>query len=99
MAFTFTHIQKLGQLARVAVRDAESERLMQRLEALEAGGQDMRAVPTEGVLPLVHPLPPQVAPELRLREDVVSEPDQRELYQQNAPAVEDGLFLVPKVIE
>ena len=99
MAFTSSDIQQLAQLAHIAVADAETAQLIQRLETLEAQGQAMRTVPVEGTAPLVHPLPPEASPQLRLREDVVNEPDQRERYQQNAPAVEDGLFLVPKVIE
>jgi aspartyl-tRNA(Asn)/glutamyl-tRNA(Gln) amidotransferase subunit C len=61
--------------------------------------EQMRAVDTTGVEPLAHPTAviDQVA--LRLRDDVVSEPNQREANQVSAPAVEDGLFLVPKVIE
>ena len=59
----------------------------------------MRAVDTQGVLPLAHPLAAIQDVQLRLREDVASEPDQREANQRNAPAVEAGLFLVPRVIE
>jgi aspartyl-tRNA(Asn)/glutamyl-tRNA(Gln) amidotransferase subunit C len=59
----------------------------------------MRAVDTRGVEPLAHPVAAIEAVTLRLREDVVSEPNQREANQHSAPAVERGLFLVPKVIE
>ncbi|MBS0403774.1 MAG: aspartyl/glutamyl-tRNA amidotransferase subunit C, partial [Proteobacteria bacterium] len=52
-----------------------------------------------GVEPLAHPLAAVQDVQLRLREDVASEPDQRQAHQQSAPAVEDGLFLVPRVIE
>jgi len=55
----------------------------------------MNAVDTQGVKPMAHPLDAVQ----RLREDVVTEADQREHFQQHAPLVEDGLFLVPKVIE
>mgnify|MGYP001468082052 FL=1 len=55
----------------------------------------MQAVDTEGVEPLAHPLEATQ----RLRADVVSETNQREAYQAIAPAVENGLYLVPKVIE
>jgi aspartyl-tRNA(Asn)/glutamyl-tRNA(Gln) amidotransferase subunit C len=59
------------------------------------------AVDTTGVLPMAHPVDAMQGAhiELRLRPDVASEPNQRDLNQQSAPAVERGLFLVPKVIE
>jgi aspartyl-tRNA(Asn)/glutamyl-tRNA(Gln) amidotransferase subunit C len=59
----------------------------------------MRAVDTSGVEPLSHPVAAVQDVALRLREDVASEPDNREANQRSAPAVERGLFLVPKVIE
>lgn len=59
----------------------------------------MRAVDTAGIEPLTHPVEVAEAVVLRLRDDVASEPNQREANQRSAPAVEDGLFLVPKVIE
>lgn len=59
----------------------------------------MRAVDTAGIEPLTHPVEVAEAVALRLRDDVASEPNQREANQRSAPAVEDGLFLVPKVIE
>ena len=59
----------------------------------------MRAVDTSGVTPLAHPVATIQEITLRLREDIASEPNQREANQKSAPAVERGLFLVPKVIE
>ncbi len=59
----------------------------------------MRAVDTTGVEPLAHPVAAVQDIVLRLADDVVSEPDNREANQRSAPAVENGLFLVPKVIE
>ncbi len=59
----------------------------------------MRAVDTTGVAPLYTPLSAVADVSLRLREDVVTEPDNREANQKSAPAVEGGLFLVPRVIE
>jgi aspartyl-tRNA(Asn)/glutamyl-tRNA(Gln) amidotransferase subunit C len=59
----------------------------------------MRAVDTTGVEPLAHPMAAVRDITLRLRDDVASEPNQREANQRSAPAVEDGLFLVPRVIE
>lgn len=59
----------------------------------------MRAVDTNGVEPLPHPIATIQEVALRLRDDIASETDQREANQRSAPAVERGLFLVPKVIE
>jgi aspartyl-tRNA(Asn)/glutamyl-tRNA(Gln) amidotransferase subunit C len=59
----------------------------------------MRAVDTTGLEPLAHPVAANQEVALRLRDDIASEPNQREANQQSAPAVERGLFLVPKVIE
>jgi aspartyl-tRNA(Asn)/glutamyl-tRNA(Gln) amidotransferase subunit C len=72
--------------------------------------EQMRAVDTSGVVPMAHPIDamPNLATHdptaqegmhLRLRDDLVSEPNQRDANQRSAPAVERGLFLVPKVIE
>lgn len=102
MAFTATDtssVAQLARLARVALTEPESTALAQRLQDFEARTAAMRAVPTEGVQPLVYALPPDQPLALGLRPDVASEPDRRERYQQNAPAVQDGLFLVPQVIE
>ena len=59
----------------------------------------MRAIDTTGIEPLAHPAAAVRDVTLRLAEDVVNEPDNREANQRSAPAVERGLFLVPKVIE
>ncbi|VTU13061.1 aspartyl/glutamyl-tRNA amidotransferase subunit C [Variovorax sp. PBL-E5] len=61
--------------------------------------EQMRAVDTAGIEPLAHPVAAVQDVTLRLADDVVSEPDNREANQRSAPAVENGLFLVPKVIE
>jgi aspartyl-tRNA(Asn)/glutamyl-tRNA(Gln) amidotransferase subunit C len=61
--------------------------------------EQMRAVDTQGVEPLAHPVAAMQDIALRLRDDLVSEPNQREANQRSAPAVERGLFLVPRVIE
>ena len=61
--------------------------------------EQMSAVDTSGVEPLYTPLSALHPVELRLRDDVVSETDERQANQRSAPVVEDGLFLVPKVIE
>jgi aspartyl-tRNA(Asn)/glutamyl-tRNA(Gln) amidotransferase subunit C len=88
-------ISRLARLARIEVTDAQAEALIPELEGILALVDEMRAVPTTGIEPMSHP---QEAMQ-RLREDRVTEQDARAKYQAVAPAVEDGLYLVPKVIE
>ena len=88
-------VRRIARLARIEVADAEVERLRGELNGILALVEKMQAVDTSGVEPMAHP---QDARQ-RLREDRVSESDERERNQSVAPAVEDGLYLVPKVIE
>lgn len=99
MALTAQDISRVAHLARLHLQPEESERALAQINRFFGLVEQMAAVPTEGIEPMAHPveLTGQVA--LRLREDVVTEPDQRQANQQSAPAVERGLFLVPKVIE
>ncbi len=99
MALTSHDIARLAHLARLELGVDQSERMLTQLNDFFAIAQAMRAVDTVGVEPLAQPLAAIQDVALRLREDVVSEPDRREAFQRNAPAVEDGLFLVPRVIE
>ena len=99
MALTLTDIDRIAHLARLALPDAERAPMLARLNGFFGLVEAMRAVDTTGVEPLAHPLAAVQDVQLRLRPDVVSESDQRQANQQSAPAVEDGLFLVPRVIE
>lgn len=99
MALTSDDIGRIAQLARLELSTEESERLLPRLNGFFRIVDAMCAVDTTGVEPLTQPIAAIQDVQLRLRDDVVSEPDQRDLYQRSAPAVEDGLYLVPKVIE
>ena len=99
MALTLTDIDRIAHLARLALPNGERQPLLERLNGFFGLVEAMRAVDTTGVEPLAHPLAAVQDVQLRLREDVASEPDQRQANQQSAPAVEDGLFLVPRVIE
>ncbi len=99
MSLTRPDIERIAHLARLELNDAQSERMQTKLNDFFATVEAMRAVDTTGVEPLAHPIAAIQDVQLRLREDTVSEPDQREANQRSAPAVEDGLFLVPKVIE
>lgn len=99
MALTPQDIGRIANLARLELRPEESERMLTQLNGFFDTVEQMRAVDTAGVEPLSHPVAAIQDIALRLRDDVVSEPNQREANQQSAPAVERGLFLVPKVIE
>jgi len=95
-------IARIANLARLELLDAESDRLLKQLNAFFDIVTQIGQVDTRGVLPMAHPLDAMretSPPTLRLRDDQVSEPNQREANQRSAPAVENGLFLVPKVIE
>ena len=99
MALTPQDVSRIAHLARLELQPAESAKLLTDLNDFFAHVEQMNAVDTSGVEPLYTPLSTVQEVTLRLREDVVSEINQRELNQRSAPAVEDGLFLVPKVIE
>jgi aspartyl-tRNA(Asn)/glutamyl-tRNA(Gln) amidotransferase subunit C len=99
MSLTVSDISRIARLARLELAPNESERLQQQLNAFFGIVEAMRAVDTTGVEPLAHPVAVMQDVALRLREDCASEPNQREANQRNAPSVERGLFLVPKVIE
>ena len=99
MALTPQDIGRLANLARLELTPTDSERMLTQLNGFFDVVEKMRAVDTSGLTPLAHPVAIMKDMALRLREDVVSEPNQREANQKSAPAVERGLFLVPKVIE
>lgn len=99
MSLTLDDIARIADLARLELQPDESERMLTRINGFFGVVEAMRAVDTTGVAPLAHPVAVIQDPVLRLREDVASEPDRRDINQRSAPAVERGLFLVPKVIE
>lgn len=99
MALTPQDIARVANLARLELRPDETEHTLAQLNGFFALVEQMKAINTDGVEPLAHPAAVIGEVALRLREDVASEPNQREASQVSAPAVEMGLFLVPKVIE
>ena len=99
MSLTPSDIDRLAHLARLGLQPEERTRLCAQLNDFFNVVEKMRAVDTTGIVPLAHPVDVIGDIALRLREDVVSEPDNREANQRSAPAVENGLFLVPRVIE
>jgi aspartyl-tRNA(Asn)/glutamyl-tRNA(Gln) amidotransferase subunit C len=99
MSLTSTDIARIASLARLQLAPDESERMRGQINGFFELVERMRAVDTTGVAPLAHPVAAIEDITLRLAEDVVTEPNNREANQRSAPAVENGLFLVPKVIE
>ena len=95
MALTLEDINKIAHLARLGLSDDEKTRYTESLNNILGLIDELQAVNTTGIEPLAHAL--EVTQPLRL--DVVSEQNQRDAYQQIAPATQDGLYLVPKVIE
>lgn len=99
MALTPQDVSRIAHLARLDLHADEQSALLTQLNGFFSIVEQMSAVDTSGVEPLYTPLSAVQEVHLRLRDDVVTETNQRELNQRSAPAVEDGLFLVPKVIE
>ena len=94
MALTPQDIARIATLARLELDAAEGAKMQAQINGFFDIVEKMRAVDTAGVEPLPHPVAAVQEIALRLRDDVASEANQR-----SAPAVERGLFLVPKVIE
>ncbi len=99
MALTLQEVSRIAHLARLELRPDEETVMLEQLNGFFSIVEQMSAVDTRGVEPLYTPLSAVQTVELRLRDDRVTEHDEREANQRSAPAVEEGLFLVPKVIE
>lgn len=95
MSLAHSEVKKIAQLAAIEIQSTEVDVVGQKLSNILDLFAQLAAADTDGVEPMAHPLDKVQ----RLRDDVVSESDQREKFQAIAPAVEDGLYLVPKVIE
>ena len=95
MALDTSDVAKIAHLARLAVDDGELDLFSTELSSILDLVEQMGAIDTSGVEPMAHPL--HMAQ--RLRPDQVSEENGRDQFQQLAPQTEDGLYLVPKVIE
>ena len=96
MSLNRDQINSIAPLARLALNEAEIPVYQDSLSKIVDLVWQLDAAPTAGVEPMAHPLPGLAQ---RMRPDVVTEKDQHELYQRNAPQVEAALYLVPKVIE
>ena len=99
MALTPQDVSRIAHLARLDLGPAEQAAMLTQLNGFFSIVEQMSAVETGGVEPLYTPLSAVQEVSLRLRDDIVTETDARVLNQRSAPLVEDGLFLVPKVIE
>jgi len=99
MSLTPSDIARIANLARLELQPSESARMLAQINGFFGLVETMRSVDTSGIEPLAHPYATVQDVTLRLRDDLVSEPNQRQANQRSAPAVENGLFLVPKVIE
>ena len=95
MALDKTEIEKIAHLARLHINESETAEVTTRITDILALIDQMQSVDTEGVEPLAHPLDL----EQRLRADEITEENQRDRLQKLAPASEDGLYLVPKVLD
>ena len=95
MSLSIEDVERIARLARIRVDEGETEQYRDRLNEVFGLIAEMQAVDTAGVVPMAH------ARDVfqRLREDAVTEPDRRDAYQAVAPQTENGLYLVPKVIE
>ena len=99
MALTPEDVSRIASLARLDLSPAEQAAMLTQLGGFFRIVEQMSAVDTSGVEPLYTPLSAVQQVALRLRDDAVTEANERDANQQSAPAVEDGLFLVTKVIE
>lgn len=95
MALTESDVEKIARLARLSITAAERGEVTSRLGSILGMVDRLQAAATAGVAPMAHPLD-AVQP---LREDRVTETNHRDDYQRIAPATENGLYLVPRVIE
>lgn len=95
MEILLTDVYRIADLARIEIQTDEAEVVLEQLSNIFNLIEQMQAVDTTNVEPMSHAQDMK----LRLRQDAITEADQRELFQSIAPQVEAGLYLVPKVIE
>ncbi len=100
MSLTLTDVKRIANLAQLDMDEAHAEKALAELNGIFALAEQMQAVDTTGVEPLSQPLAAVLGNlPLRLRDDTVTEQNHRDEYQAPAPKTQDGLYLVPKVIE
>jgi aspartyl-tRNA(Asn)/glutamyl-tRNA(Gln) amidotransferase subunit C len=96
MSLNRQDIEKIARLARLALSESEVSAYVESLTRILAMVGELERADTSHIEPMAHPLPGQ---RQRLRTDEITATDQHALYQQNAPQVQAGLYLVPRVIE
>lgn len=99
MSLELSDVNRLASLARIEISAAEAAQVQQQLNQFFALVEQIQAVDTQGIEPLAHPIATIAELAQPLRDDMVTEPNRREACQAVAPAVEDGLYLVPRVVE
>ncbi len=95
MALDTSDIKRIAYLARIEINDSEAGKTLEKLSGIMSLIEEMQAVDTAGITPMSH----SQDVVQRLREDIVTAENQRDQFQENAPAIDNGLYLVPKVIE
>ncbi len=95
MAVDHSDIEKVARLARISIAGDQIDEVTRRIGDILAMVDQMQAIDTSGVQPMANPHDASQ----RLREDAVTEADQRDAFQALAPQAEQGLYLVPKVID
>lgn len=99
MSLEAEEVRKIAHLARLEICEDDIPEYARNLSNILALVAQLGQINTTGVVPMAHPLDAQQRIHQRLREDQVTEQNQRDHFQQHAPLVQDGLYLVPKVIE
>lgn len=100
MTLALSDVKRIANLSRLELTDQQADQTLEKLNGIFSLVEQMKAVDTSGIEPLSHPIAALTTDlALRLRDDAVTETNQREAYQKPAPATQDGLYLVPKVIE
>ena len=95
MSLDLNDVKRIAHLARIEITETEAQATLSKLSGILGLIEEMQAVDTIGITPMSH----SQDVTQRLRQDVVTATNQREAFQKIAPAVENGLYLVPKVIE
>lgn len=100
MTLALSDVKRIANLSRLELTDEQADQTLVKLNGIFALVEQMKTIDTSGIEPLSHPIAAlHTDLSLRLRDDTVTESDRRDDYQQPAPATQDGLYLVPKVIE
>lgn len=95
MALSKEQVQQIALLARLSLEDKEIDDAVEKLSSIVDFVDQLQAAPTDDVAPMAHPMDMSQ----RLRADAVTETNDRDKIQENAPSVENGLYIVPKVLE